>query len=143
MIESKTIEDNHVEATSWFGLDAIANIVAGRKSELGKILNYWFLNERPNPSRMVFWLGSSMHFMEGDDLHRQSVVHPRGMVISKVLSLGMHEGLSGRKMLEAVLKGYDAYTRLGNSVGPENYRIWYNTPTCGTFGVAYVAGSLL
>ena len=53
LIESKTIEDNDIAAASWFVLDAIANIVAGRKSEPGKILNRWFLNEPPNTSRMV------------------------------------------------------------------------------------------
>ena len=143
LIESKTIEDNDITAASWFVLDAIANIVAGRKSEPGKILNRWFLNEPPNTSRTVLWLGASMHILEVDDLHRQSVVHPGCVVIPTVLSLGMREGLSGRKMLEAVLKGFEACTRLGNSVGPAHYKIWHNTATCGTFGAAYAAGSLL
>ena len=143
LIESKTIEDEDIKAASWFVLDAIANIVAGRKSEQGKILNRWFLNEPPNTSRTVLWLGASMHILEVDDLHRQSVVHPGCVVIPTVLSLGMREGLSGRKMLEAVLKGFEACTRLGNSVGPAHYKIWHNTATCGTFGAAYAAGSLL
>jgi 2-methylcitrate dehydratase PrpD len=84
-----------------------------------------------------------MHILEVDDLHRQSVVHPGCVVIPTVLSLGLREGLSGRKMLEAVLKGFEACTRLGNSVGPAHYKIWHNTATCGTFGAAYAAGSIL
>ena len=59
-----------------------------------------------------------MHILEVDDLHRQSVVHPGCVVIPTVISLGIREGLSGRKMLEAVLKGFEACTRIGSSVGP-------------------------
>ena len=83
-----------------------------------------------------------MHILQVDDRHRQSVVHPGCVVIPTVLSLGLREGLSGRKMLEAVLKGFEDCTRLGNSVGPAHYKIWYKTATCVTFGAAYAAGSL-
>ena len=143
LIESKSIEDDDISAASWFVLDAMANIAAGRNSEPGRILNRWFLDEPPNTSRTVLWLGALMHILEVDDLHRQSVVHPGCVVIPTVLSLGLREGLSGRKMLEAVLKGFEACTRLGNSVGPAHYKIWHNTATCGTFGAAYAAGSIL
>ncbi len=143
LIESKSIEDEDISGASWFVLDAIANIVAGRKTEQGKIINRWFLKEPPNTSRTVLWLGASMHILEVDDLHRQSVVHPGCVVIPTVISLGIREGISGRKMLEAVLKGFEACTRIGSSVGPAHYKIWHNTATCGTFGAAYAAGSLL
>ncbi|HIO82751.1 MAG TPA: MmgE/PrpD family protein, partial [Deltaproteobacteria bacterium] len=85
LIESKTIEDEDITSASWFVLDAMANIVAGRKTEPGKILNRWFLNEPPNTSRTVLWMGASMHIQEVDDLHRQSVVHPGCVVIPTVL----------------------------------------------------------
>jgi len=143
LIESKSIEDEDISGASWFMLDAMANIAAGRRTKQGEILTRWFLDEPPNTSRKVLWLGALMHILEVDDLHRQSVVHPGCVVIPTVISLGMREGLSGRKMLEAVLKGFEACTRLGNSVGPAHYKIWHNTATCGTFGAAYAAGSLL
>ena len=143
LIESKSIEDDDINAASWFVLDAMANIAAGRNSDPGRILNRWFLDEPPNTSRTVLWLGALMHILEVDDLHRQSVVHPGCVVIPTVLSLGLREGLSGRMMLEAVLKGFEACTRIGNSVGPAHYKIWHNTATCGTFGAAYAAGSIL
>ena len=84
-----------------------------------------------------------MHILEVHDLHRQFVVHPGCVVIPTVLSLGLLEGLSGREMLEAVLKGFKACTRLGNSVGPAHYKIWHNTANCGTFGVAYATRTIL
>ena len=121
----------------------MANIAAGRSTEPGRILNRWFLDELPNTSSTVLWLGGLMHILEVDDLHRQSVEHPECVVIPTVLSLGLREGLSGRKMLEAVLKDFEACTRLGNSVGPAHYKIWHNTAICGTFGAAYAAGTIL
>ena len=143
LIESKPIEEKDIKAASWFVLDAMANIVAGRRTEPGRILNRWFLDEPPNTSRTVLWLGALMHILEVDDLHRQSVVHPGCVVIPTVLSLGLREGHSGRELLKSVLKGFEACTRIGNSVGPAHYKIWHNTATCGTFGAAYAAGSLL
>ncbi|MDP7620613.1 MAG: MmgE/PrpD family protein, partial [SAR324 cluster bacterium] len=143
LIESKSIEDEDISAASWFVLDAMANIAAGRNSDPGRILNRWFLDEPPNTSRTVLWLGALMHILEVDDLHRQSVVHPGCVVIPTVLSLALREGLSGRELLEAVLKGFEACTRIGNSVGPAHYKIWHNTATCGTFGAAYAAGTIL
>ena len=142
LIESKTIEDEDITSASWFVLDAMANIVAGRNSEQGRILEGWYLDEPAETSRTAFWMGASMHIQEVDDLHRQSVVHPGCVVIPTVLALGMREDISGLQMLEAVVKGFEACTRIGNSVGPAHYKIWHNTATCGPFGAAYAAGTL-
>ena len=142
LIESKAIGKKESEVASWFVLDAIANFVAGRNSEQGRILEGWYLDEPAETSRTAFWIGASMHIQEVDDLHRQSVVHPGCVVIPTVLALGMREDISGLQMLEAVVKGFEACTRIGNSVGPAHYKIWHNTATCGPFGAAYAAGTL-
>ena len=142
LIENKPIEDEDIKAASWFMLDAMANIAAGRNTDQGRILSRWFLEEPPDTSRKVLWLGSLMHILEMDDLHRRSVVHPGCVVIPAVLALGMREDISGLQMLEAVVKGFEACTRIGNSVGPAHYKIWHNTATCGPFGAAYAAGTL-
>ncbi len=142
LIESKTIENEDITSALWFVLDAMANIVAGRNSEQGRILEGWYLDEPAETSRTAFWMGASMHIQEVDDLHRQSVVHPGCVVIPTVLALGMREDISGLQMLEAVVKGFEACTRIGNSVGPAHYKIWHNTATCGPFGAAYAVGTL-
>ena len=142
LIESKAIGKKESEVASWFVLDAIANFVAGRNSEQGRILEGWYLDEPAETSRTAFWIGALMHIQEVDDLHRQSVVHPGCVVIPTVLALGMREDISGLQMLEAVVKGFEACTRIGNSVGPAHYKIWHNTATCGPFGAAYAAGTL-
>ncbi|MBT5087667.1 MAG: MmgE/PrpD family protein [Deltaproteobacteria bacterium] len=142
LIESKAIGKKDSEVASWFVLDAIANFVAGRNSEQGRILEGWYLDEPAETSRTAFWIGASMHIQEVDDLHRQSVIHPGCVVIPTVLALGMREDISGLQMLEAVVKGFEVCTRIGNSVGPAHYKIWHNTATCGPFGAAYAAGTL-
>jgi 2-methylcitrate dehydratase PrpD len=142
LIESKAIGKKDSEVASWFVLDAIANFIAGRNSEQGRILEGWYLDEPAETSRTAFWIGASMHIQEVDDLHRQSVVHPGCVVIPTVLALGMREDISGLQMLEAVVKGFEACTRIGNSVGPAHYKIWHNTATCGPFGAAYAAGTI-
>ena len=43
LIENKSIDDEDIEVTSWFLLDAIANITAGRNTEQGRVLRRWFL----------------------------------------------------------------------------------------------------
>ena len=143
LIENKSIDDEDIEAASWYLLDAIANIAAGLNTDQGNILRIWFLEESPETSRKVLFMGALMHILEMDDLHRRSVVHPGCVVIPAVIAVGLREGISGRMMLEAAIKGFEACTRIGNSVGPAHYKIWHNTSTCGTFGAAYAAGTLM
>ena len=143
LIENKSIDNEDIEASSWYFLDAISNIAAGLNTEQGRILRSWFLQENPDTSRKVLFMGALMHILEMDDLHRRSIVHPGCVVIPVVIAIGLRLGTSGRKMLEATIKGFEACTRIGNSVGPAHYKIWHNTSTCGTFGAAYAAGTLM
>jgi len=143
LIENKSIKNGDLKAATWFFLDAISNISAGLNTDQGRILRNWFLEENPDTSRKVLFMGSLMHILEMDDLHRRSIVHPGCVVIPVVIAIGMRLGSSGRLMLEAAIKGFEACTRIGNSVGPAHYKIWHNTATCGTFGAAYAAGTLM
>ena len=118
LIENKSIVNEDIEVASWFLLDAIANIAAGLKTDQGRILRRWFLEEIPDTSRKVLFMGALMHILEMDDLHRRSVVHPGCVVIPAVIAIGMRSDINGRMMLEAVIKGFEACTRIGNSVGP-------------------------
>ena len=130
LIENKPIDNEDIEVASWYLLDAIANIAAGLNTDQGRILRRWFLEEVPDTSRKVLLMGALMHILEMDDLHRRSVVHPGCVVIPAVIAIGMRSDINGRMMLEAVIKGFEACTRIGNSVGPTHYKIWHNTGTC-------------
>ena len=106
LIENKSIDNEDIEVASWYLLDAIANIAAGLNTDQGRILRRWFLEEIPDTSRKVLFMGALMHILEMDDLHRRSVVHPGCVVIPAVIAIGMRSGISGRMMLEAVIKGF-------------------------------------
>ena len=64
-------------------------------------------------------------------------------MVPTVFALAARESSNGREMLLAILQGFEAMCRIGMAVGPAHYRIWHNTATCGPFGSAMAAASLL
>jgi 2-methylcitrate dehydratase PrpD len=151
LINNKPVGDVDIAAAELFALDAIANAMAGRNSEPGGKLAAWqrdLLGERANSGmagldagRRAFMHGATCHILEVDDLHRASVVHPGCVVVPVLLALG--QGQPRRKVLTALLHGFEACCRIGMAVGPGHYRIWHNTATCGPFGAAMAAAHLL
>jgi 2-methylcitrate dehydratase PrpD len=65
------------------------------------------------------------------------------VVIPAVFALAEQHGSSGTEILQAVLHGYEAMCRVGNAVGPTHYQVWHNTATCGPYGSAMAAASLI
>ncbi|MEC9368684.1 MAG: MmgE/PrpD family protein, partial [Pseudomonadota bacterium] len=149
LIRGKPVAGPDLEQAALMALDAVANILAGASSVPGGVLVAWARDNdiitsgglNADPGRRVLLLGGLCHILEVDDLHRGSVVHP-GCVVVPVLWSGIANG-DGRKALVALLHGFEATTRLGASVGAEHYKIWHNTATCGPFGSAMAAASLL
>ncbi|HFC04166.1 MAG TPA: MmgE/PrpD family protein [Rhizobiales bacterium] len=148
LIAEKPCTNTDLQTAHLFLADAGANMIAGRNSLAGRKLLTWARKIAPDnninrldPARKAFLLGSLCHILEVDDLHRASVVHP-GCVVAPVIfaMAGQH---TRRQGLFAFLKGLEATTRLGMAVGPEHYRIWHNTATCGPFGSALAAAHLL
>ncbi len=148
LIADKPINAHDIEIAQLFLLDAAANIIAGQNSVAGQKLLKWARGIAPegdldklDVARKAFLFGGLCHILEVDDLHRASVVHP-GCVVAPVI-FAMAAGQSGRNALTAFLKGVEATTRVGMAVGPEHYKIWHNTATCGPFGSAMAATHLL
>ncbi|HEY4343236.1 MAG TPA: MmgE/PrpD family protein [Parvibaculum sp.] len=148
LIRGKSVAQSDLEAAALFTLDAVANILAGRNSAPGEVLLKWWRskegsNAAPDPERLAFLMGGLCHILETDDLHRESVVHPGCVVIPAAWALGEQRRVSGRQLLNAVLQGFEATTRVGMAVGAVHYRIWHNTATCGPYGSAMAAAALL
>lgn len=148
LIRGKPIAQADLDAAAMFTLDAIANILAGRNSEPGKVMLNWARskgasNVAPDADRMAFLMGGLCHILETDDLHRESVVHPGCVVVPAAWALGEERHVSGRALLQSVLHGFEATTRVGMAVGAAHYRIWHNTATCGPYGSAMAAAALL
>ncbi|MEM7195081.1 MAG: MmgE/PrpD family protein [Pseudomonadota bacterium] len=146
-IRQKPIEHHDLEMAGLFVLDAVANLVGGRSSDAaGPILNWAMSSAASNPidaGRQALVMGGLIHSLETDDLHRTSVTHPGCVVVPVALSLGAQRQIDGHQLLTSVLHGFEAMCRIGDSVGNEHYRVWHNTGTCGTFGAAMTAASIL
>lgn len=142
LVESKPVSDDDLARASLYVLDALASACAGRSTPPGRIIESW-AREAADPGRRAFRLGALAHMLEVDDLHRESVSHPGCVVVPAALAAAEDAGADGRAFLAAVLKGFEAMCRVGAAVGPAHYRVWHNTATCGPFGSAYAAGSIL
>src|SRR5690606_25664022 len=57
--------------------------------------------------------GAASHALEQDDVHNGSVFHPAAVVFPAVLAVAQADGLSGARVLEAAIAGYEAGIRIG------------------------------
>jgi len=81
--------------------------------------------------------GTLIHSFDFDDYHRAKL-HPAAAVIPAALAVGESENVSGEKLLEALVAGYETMIRISLGTGPNSSRLkgWHLTGTCGTFGAA-------
>lgn len=143
LIYNKPVNQQDLEYAALFTLDGIANAIAGQNSMPGEKLLAWKKTQGSDAGRQAFLIGALTHILEVDDLHRASVVHPGCVVIPAAYAVAMREQAGGVELLTAVLRGFEAACRVGMAVGPAHYRIWHNTATCGPYGAAVAAASLL
>lgn len=87
--------------------------------------------------------GAFGNVLEMDDLYRTALVHPAPVVVPAALAVAEEAGAPASALLDAVVRGFEAMIRVGRSVGPTHYKYFHNTATCGVFGSAAAAGSLL
>ncbi len=96
-----------------------------------------------SPLQAAFINGFNGHILELDDVHRGAVFHPATVVIPAALSFGEKIHASGKKVLEAIVIGYEVCIRVGQAAGGRHYEKWHTTGTCATFGAAAAVGRLL
>ncbi len=143
LIRNKPIGEDDLASAAMITLDALATAYAGSVTATGKKLIAWAQSGDMDGKRQAFLMGALTHITETDDLHRASVTHPGCVVVPTVLSLGEKTGASADKILRAILHGFEAICRIGAAVGPTHYKIWHNTATCGPYGSAMAAATLL
>ncbi len=144
LIQRKEIINEDFRACTYFILDALVNAIAATHTDIGRILLEWArTTPATTPGQQAFLGGALIHTLEMDDLHKRSVTHPGCVVVPAALALASHHQLSGKDVLVAVLQGYEAMCRVGNAIGRAHYKVWHSTATCGPFGSAMAAASLL
>jgi len=142
LIRGKPVTEADLATAAVYALDAIASAAGGMRTDPGRKLLAWAAGRPMDAGRNAFLLGGLIHILEIDDLHRGGVVHPGCVVVPAVHAL-IGEKVDTRLALTAVLHGFEAMCRVGMAVGPAHYKIWHNTATCGPYGSAMAAATLL
>ena len=86
--------------------------------------------------------GSLIHSIDFDDTHQAALTHTSSVMIPAALALGETLGASGEDVMLAVTLGFEAATKVGQSVMPSLARFWHSTALNGTIGAAALAGKL-
>ncbi len=87
--------------------------------------------------------GAASHFVEQDDLHNSSVLHPGTVVFPAVLAAAQSTRASGREFLAAVVAGYECGVRVGEFLGRSHYKVFHTTGTAGKLAAAAGVAHLL
>ncbi|NKB22584.1 MAG: MmgE/PrpD family protein [Alphaproteobacteria bacterium] len=143
LIREKPVSDADLHQTALFTLDAVAKMIAGRNSEPGRKLLEWGATRQGDAARRALVMGGLTHILEVDDIHRASVVHTGCVTVPVALSLAADQEIPGETFLKGVLYGFEASCRVGMAVGPMHYKVWHNTATCGPYGSAMTAATIL
>ncbi len=73
----------------------------------------------------------------------EAILHAGPVVVPAALALAAARDAPGAALLDAVIHGYEAEIRLGRALGPAHYRHFHPSSSCGPFGAAAAAASLL
>lgn len=87
--------------------------------------------------------GALGNVLEMDDVDKRAILHPGPVVIPAALAACEDAGRGTLHFLDAIVRGYEAVIRVGRAVGAGHYAYWHNTGTCGPFGAAMAAASVL
>jgi 2-methylcitrate dehydratase PrpD len=92
--------------------------------------------QRTSPFFAALVNGAASHFVEQDDLHNSSVLHPGTVVFPAVLAAAQAVGASGRDLIAASVAGYECGVRVGEFLGRSHYKIFHTTGTAGKLAAA-------
>ncbi|MCH4096684.1 MAG: MmgE/PrpD family protein [Acidaminococcus provencensis] len=109
------------------------------------LASIWGSNERTNLRTAVFFNAMLGHTLELDDVHTRSKTHIATVVVPAAWGLAEVLHKPGKKLLEAVICGYEVMSRIGMGFGVSSHRNkgWHVTSTAGTFGAAAACAKLL
>jgi 2-methylcitrate dehydratase PrpD len=100
--------------------------------------------ERMDPLHAALMNGISSHVYDYDDTTPKNYIHPTSPVASALFAYASANPVRGRDFMEAFILGFEAESRVGNSVYPAHYDAgWHITGTAGVFGAAAAIGKLL
>ncbi|MCL5959950.1 MAG: MmgE/PrpD family protein, partial [Chloroflexi bacterium] len=66
----------------------------------------------------AFVNGVSTHILELDDVHKASTMHAGTVVLPAALAASQRGRVDGRRLIEAIVAGFDVAIRIGEAVNP-------------------------
>lgn len=98
-----------------------------------------------HPAWAAFLNGCYAHSLDADDTHREGSIHPGAAIIPTLLALAEQNRLDGRRLLVAMIAGYDVTCKLAMAADPRSHyeRGFHPTGTCGVFGATAAGAHLL
>lgn len=104
----------------------------------------WGSGERVPAHIAAFLNGMAGHTLEMDDVHTGSKTHIGTVVVPAAWAAAEETHADGKKLLEAVICGYEVMSRIGMGFGVSGHRNkgWHVTGTAGTFGAAAACAKL-
>lgn len=91
---------------------------------------------RTSPLFAALVNGAASHFVEQDDLHNSSVLHPGTVVFPAVLAAAQDTGATGKELIAASVAGYECGVRVGEFLGRSHYKVFHTTGTAGKLAAA-------
>ena len=119
-------------------MDWMACSLAGGADDLGQ--RFLSLPATDASSRAFRW-GALGNILEMDDVDKRAILHCGPTIIPAALALSASD--DGDRLLDAIVRGYEATIRLGRATGPGHYALWHSTATCGPIGAAVAAAEML
>jgi 2-methylcitrate dehydratase PrpD len=100
--------------------------------------------ERVDPLHASLMNGISSHVYDYDDTTPKNYIHPTSPVASALFAYASANKVTGSDFVHAFILGFEAESRIGNSVYPAHYDVgWHITGTAGVFGAAVAIGKLI
>lgn len=97
-----------------------------------------------NPANAALSNGTCAHGFELDDVSGISISHPGACVIPAVLALAEERGSSGKRIIEAIVAGYEVMIRVGSTIAAAHIaKGFHPTASFGTFGATAACCKLL
>lgn len=153
------LPDEVVDRAKYFFLDFIGVACRGSRENSSRSM-YQFIREigvgkkggvligtRERAPYLYSALGNGVsgHAIEMDDVNNESSLHPGVVIFPTALATGEMVKATGKRLIEAVVSGYEVMIRLGKALRPENSyaRGFHPTGTCGVFGSSGTASKIM
>lgn len=151
------LRDDLAQSATLALLDTIGSGLYGANQRWGQIVNDLVLSEHTRgkatlygsaravaPVHAALANGTATHGFELDDVILGALVHPGCVVVPSALAAAEQYGVSGERLLKALVAGYEVTDRVALALGAEhNTRGFHTTGIAGAVGATVTAGLVM